>query len=155
MMYTLLPQCIVVFFLMIRRPPRSTLFPYTTLFRSTSPRLRGARKSIPTVEQVQDIVEQVLMAASHYKTGKAYILYRKERAELRAARQAIGVEDDLGMSVNALKAMARRYLTHDEFGNVTETPRQAVERVARAVSSAEKRGKKGWERKFAEMIASF
>src|SRR3712207_9207147 len=27
----------IVFFLMIRRPPRSTLFPYTTLFRS----LRG------------------------------------------------------------------------------------------------------------------
>src|SRR5688572_20638599 len=27
-------QSILVFFLMIRRPPRSTLFPYTTLFRS-------------------------------------------------------------------------------------------------------------------------
>src|SRR5216683_3399635 len=27
---------IVVFFLMIRRPPRSTLFPYTTLFRSNT-----------------------------------------------------------------------------------------------------------------------
>src|SRR3990170_2676040 len=27
-----------VFFLMIRRPPRSTLFPYTTLFRSARPR---------------------------------------------------------------------------------------------------------------------
>src|SRR5688572_32565272 len=26
-----------IFFLMIRRPPRSTLFPYTTLFRSSSP----------------------------------------------------------------------------------------------------------------------
>src|SRR3712207_7045984 len=26
----------VVFFLMIRRPPRSTLFPYTTLFRSVA-----------------------------------------------------------------------------------------------------------------------
>src|SRR2546426_9363532 len=26
------------FFLMIRRPPRSTLFPYTTLFRSLQPR---------------------------------------------------------------------------------------------------------------------
>src|SRR5687768_17987946 len=25
---------VVIFFLMIRRPPRSTLFPYTTLFRS-------------------------------------------------------------------------------------------------------------------------
>src|SRR5256885_13540514 len=28
------------FFLMIRRPPRSTLFPYTTLFRSESERAR-------------------------------------------------------------------------------------------------------------------
>src|SRR5258707_6349279 len=27
-------QCHFFFFLMIRRPPRSTLFPYTTLFRS-------------------------------------------------------------------------------------------------------------------------
>src|ERR1035441_11116506 len=26
--------CLYFFFLMIRRPPRSTLFPYTTLFRS-------------------------------------------------------------------------------------------------------------------------
>src|SRR2546427_8390860 len=31
---------IIFFFLMIRRPPRSTLFPYTTLFRS-SPRNYG------------------------------------------------------------------------------------------------------------------
>src|SRR3712207_8755943 len=29
------------FFLMIRRPPRSTLFPYTTLFRSSSARAPG------------------------------------------------------------------------------------------------------------------
>src|ERR1022692_5336909 len=28
---------LVFFFLMIRRPPRSTLFPYTTLFRSVLP----------------------------------------------------------------------------------------------------------------------
>ena len=31
---------LVVFFLMIRRPPRSTLFPYTTLFRSVVRTLR-------------------------------------------------------------------------------------------------------------------
>src|SRR4026208_2641982 len=30
--------CCRLFFLMIRRPPRSTLFPYTTLFRSISGR---------------------------------------------------------------------------------------------------------------------
>src|SRR2546425_8464595 len=33
------PFFIVFFFLMIRRPPRSTLFPYTTLFRSPAVRL--------------------------------------------------------------------------------------------------------------------
>src|SRR5947199_10268836 len=31
----LVPYFIFFFLLMIRRPPRSTLFPYTTLFRST------------------------------------------------------------------------------------------------------------------------
>src|SRR2546430_12060312 len=31
------------FFLMIRRPPRSTLFPYTTLFRSAFPRTQRFR----------------------------------------------------------------------------------------------------------------
>src|SRR5690242_20987464 len=34
------------FFLMIRRPPRSTLFPYTTLFRSAG-RLRRGRRYAP------------------------------------------------------------------------------------------------------------
>src|SRR3712207_8373465 len=33
----------VIFFLMIRRPPRSTLFPYTTLFRSGRPPPSPAR----------------------------------------------------------------------------------------------------------------
>src|SRR6476660_10445434 len=31
-----IPSSSVLFFLMIRRPPRCTLFPYTTLFRSSS-----------------------------------------------------------------------------------------------------------------------
>src|SRR2546422_5326824 len=35
------------FFLMIRRPPRSTLFPYTTLFRSPWARSCGSRRGGP------------------------------------------------------------------------------------------------------------
>src|SRR2546422_9460849 len=35
------PCFLIFFFLMIRRPPRSTLFPYTTLFRSHDPLRRG------------------------------------------------------------------------------------------------------------------
>src|SRR2546423_10292899 len=35
---------------MIRRPPRSTLFPYTTLFRSSPrPRTRGLTKRLPVL----------------------------------------------------------------------------------------------------------
>src|SRR2546429_7411675 len=37
-------MCVFFFFLMIRRPPRSTLFPYTTLFRS---RRRSGRFCYP------------------------------------------------------------------------------------------------------------
>src|SRR2546430_12662282 len=36
--------CVIFFFfLMIRRPPRSTLFPYTTLFRSSGPSPKGLK----------------------------------------------------------------------------------------------------------------
>src|SRR3712207_9423417 len=37
---------IMLFFLMIRRPPRSTLFPYTTLFRSPSRSARTRRAPV-------------------------------------------------------------------------------------------------------------
>src|SRR5690349_22260231 len=38
------------FFLMIRRPPRSTLFPYTTLFRSSRCRRRDGPRAAPAPE---------------------------------------------------------------------------------------------------------
>ena len=37
----------------------------------------------PSVEEVQDIVEKVLIENGHAKTAKAYILYRKQHEELR------------------------------------------------------------------------
>src|SRR2546425_7862853 len=40
---------VLFFFLMIRRPPRSTLFPYTTLFRSPPSMRRRAARSIGLV----------------------------------------------------------------------------------------------------------
>src|SRR5574342_1068807 len=40
---------------MIRRPPRSTLFPYTTLFRSPRPLRPGARFVVSTPDSVQPV----------------------------------------------------------------------------------------------------
>jgi ribonucleoside-diphosphate reductase alpha chain len=46
----------------------------------------------PTVEQVQDIVELVLMRSKWFKTAKVYILYREEHAKLRKVRREIPTE---------------------------------------------------------------
>src|SRR5688500_19396467 len=62
------------FFLMIRRPPRSTLFPYTTLFRS-----KNARKFLETSVSLlhQGVIEAV--ACSHFdRVRQAPTLIRSE-----------------------------------------------------------------------------
>src|SRR3712207_8532181 len=44
---------------MIRRPPRSTLFPYTTLFRSVGGHLRGQRLVRDDLHRVHQLEEAV------------------------------------------------------------------------------------------------
>src|SRR3989339_250990 len=61
---------------------------------------------VAQVEKIQDIVEQVLMAAGHYKTAKAYILYRQARSDERRVERIIGVKDDLDLSPNQLKVLS-------------------------------------------------
>ncbi|MCM8828103.1 MAG: anaerobic ribonucleoside-triphosphate reductase [Candidatus Omnitrophica bacterium] len=49
---------------------------------------------IPTVEEIQDIVEKVLIKTGHAKTAKAYILYREKRARIRQITRGI-IEKDI------------------------------------------------------------
>lgn len=42
--------------------------------------------SIPSVEDIQDIVEKVLIEEGHAKTAKAFILYRKKHEEIREVK---------------------------------------------------------------------
>src|SRR3712207_8366052 len=49
---------------MIRRPPRSTLFPYTTLFRSVAQR-RGHRHPVGTGGQVDPVTDQGVPRRRH------------------------------------------------------------------------------------------
>ncbi|WP_107689643.1 ribonucleoside triphosphate reductase [Coprothermobacter proteolyticus] len=41
------------------------------------------KDDIPSVEQIQDIVEEVLITSPYLKTAKAYIVYREEHARIR------------------------------------------------------------------------
>jgi anaerobic ribonucleoside-triphosphate reductase len=46
--------------------------------------------TIPSVEQIQDIVEMVLMKQGYHETAKSYILYRERHKDIREARK-IGI----------------------------------------------------------------
>lgn len=94
---------------------------------------------IPDVEQIQDVVEEVLIASPHKKTARAYMAYRHRRAEIRAARHFLGVRDDLKLPLNALTVLKKRYLAKDERGQVTESPGELFRRVARHIASPEAR----------------
>ncbi len=116
-------------------------------------------QGVPSVEEVQDIVEMVLIRSGHAKTAKAYILYRRKRAELREAKQFyVGIQDDLKLSLNALKVLERRYLLKDEEGQVRETPTQLFHRVARAIAEPDARyggDVAKTEEKFYNLMTSF
>ena len=43
----------------------------------------------PTIEDIQDAVEKILIENGHAKVAKAYILYRDERARKRAERAVL------------------------------------------------------------------
>lgn len=45
---------------------------------------------IPTVEEIQDIVEETLMKKGWHKTARAYILYRSKHAKLRRVKLLLG-----------------------------------------------------------------
>ena len=54
-------------------------------------------ESLPSIEQIQDIVEQVLISSNYFATAKAYILYRDQRKRARTDHR---VMVDVESSVN-------------------------------------------------------
>ncbi|MFA6991907.1 MAG: adenosylcobalamin-dependent ribonucleoside-diphosphate reductase [Candidatus Gracilibacteria bacterium] len=96
--------------------------------------------NIPTVEQIQDLVEKILIEGGHAKTAKAYILYREAHKNIRTTQEEVlnGHTTKLPFSLNALRVLAGRYLQRDENGNIKESPEDMFERVATALASAER-----------------
>src|SRR2546421_5632163 len=86
------------FFLMIRRPPRSTLFPYTTLFRSPGPRRRdgggragaghqplarrprpGVREADPGLDRLRRDRKSTRLNSSHDQISYAVFCLKKKK----------------------------------------------------------------------------
>lgn len=96
---------------------------------------------IPTVEQIQDLVEKILIEGGHAKTAKAYIIYRQKQQDDREEREAIvgkgNVDASLNFSTNALKVLEKRYLLKDDQGDIVETPEDLLRRVSGAIAKAD------------------
>lgn len=85
--------------------------------------IRTSPNGIPTVEEVQDAVEKVLIETGHARTAKAYILYRARRTRMREAKSELMdvVEDILSE-------------TSRENANVGNSPSAKMLQIASAAS---------------------
>lgn len=100
------------------------------------------KAAIPSVEDVQDMVESILIEDGLSDTAKAYILYRHERRKIRDEKMKILSKKDLdevdkALDINSLRVLAARYLLRDNNNEIIEGPKQMFERVATLVAMAD------------------
>ncbi len=102
----------------------------------------------PSVEEIQDVVEKVLIESGHAATAKAYIVYRQERARLRRTRRGRRADDALPWKT-MWKTLAwnvdhdchtvaglNRHVSARTFGALVESAEQATEADLDAAAQA-------------------
>jgi ribonucleoside-triphosphate reductase (thioredoxin) len=98
----------------------------------------SAKYDVPTVENIQDIVEMVLQASEEFEAAKRYILYRAEHAKMRQERP---VPDEVKKAFNAsdkyFPTQLQKFQFYDKYSRFNwELGRREtwVETVDRAVN---------------------
>ena len=71
-------------FLSLRKDPS----PATAISKAVTARAAALKQSLLHIEEVQDMVQEELMKAGHYKVAEDYILYRAHRHAARSQEQA-------------------------------------------------------------------
>ena len=106
---------------------------------------------------VGEAVEKILIEKGHAKTAKAFIIYRENKKHLRQDKSSLGVVDDIGFSYNTLYILKQRYLKRNEKGEIIETPKGMIERIARALSKVEKTSikRKRYFKEFFDLMVNF
>src|SRR3989337_2961263 len=61
---------------------------------------RYGEDGVPTVEEVQDVVEKILIENGHAQTAKAYILYRKQHQDMRELAALLSNADRVDQYLN-------------------------------------------------------
>ena len=100
---------------------------------------RFSPPAIPSVEQIQDIVIEILKKIGEKEVAEDYEIYRKKRTEIRETKYfLLNHTIRTRLSENALKVLEARYLRKNEKGKMIETPTQLFQRVAQNIAAAEK-----------------
>lgn len=132
---------------------------------SDSPEALKCIDGHPTVEEVQDMVEKVLMEMDYFDTAKAYIIYRSKRKEMRerdifAKRTSLKPYEypELAEYVDAVR---HSYWIHTEFNytsdvhdfkvNVTDSEREAIKKAMLAIAQIEVSVKTFWGNLYSKM----
>jgi len=91
------------------------------------------QKNIPTVEQIQDIIEIILIQANWARTAKAFIIYREERKRTRLAKDKETISPEVKKLEEAnifLSPQARHILNNstqfDELGRIIFLDRYSI-----------------------------
>lgn len=86
-------------------------------------KLQVQRVDLPSVEGVQDLVEESLMEMGFLKTARAYILYRNQRTRIREAKSDL---------MDAVEEIVKE--THRENANVGNSPASKMFQIAETAS---------------------
>ncbi|MGD8793769.1 MAG: ATP cone domain-containing protein, partial [Anaerolineae bacterium] len=95
----------------------------------------------PTVEEIQDVVEKVLIENGHARVAKAYILYREERSRQRREKAGRGYREASNIPWRKIYEVLRWSVDHDlhsvdrlnqrlargEFAQIVEESERAYE----------------------------
>lgn len=107
-------------------------------------------EKIPSVEDAQDAVIEVLRRRGYKKVAEEYLAYRRKKEEIRGLKEKLGIEREPKLTVNALEVLRKRYLLRNEDGEIVETPAQMFHRVAEAIARVDEAYGEGWEESYRE-----
>src|SRR3989475_7851995 len=98
---------------MIRRPPRSTLFPYTTLFRSAAPALWAEHAEAMRVVEQQQCVVLIAQRQQAADVGHVAIHAEQDRKSTRLNSS----HSQISYAVFCLKKKKKKKIEHKELYN--------------------------------------
>ena len=129
-----------------------------SVYKTLLERKKKDKEYVPTIEEVQDVVETQLMESEFKEAAKAYILYRNKRAQQRQTdlfEKRINLKPyEYPHLYEYVPAIRHSYWIHSEFNftsdiqdfksRLTDTERSAIKNTMLAISQIEVAVKSFW-----------